>query len=622
MNSVCRVCRSIALLLFVVSASLVAGCGGSSAKPQPGTGCAINSDCSSPLICTFAICHVACTKQSDCGAGELCVVSATGNSCQKEPICVYNSDCSSPLVCARDEQCRNMCQTSVDCPAGQVCTDSKVCALSSQLVSGTNDIPIVTTGLDGGAGGSHGGAGGGAAGTGGAGGGAAGTNGTAGAGGGGGSGTICTPACGPGKQCVSGTCQTCGGSAQVCCGTTCGTNLTCSTTGMCTCGDANQACCGGSTCNSGLSCVGGTCSCGGAGQSCCPGKTCTGSLVCGGLRCGCTTACDENALLKNDGSIFVNSTPITNNDASLFKVTSFSYNGTIACGVKPDATVWCWGSNTYGALGNGDTTITTSAVPIQVVTAVAGPALAGITSVVVGETGYNVCAVGAAGAVWCWGYGGYGQLGNGFKNNSSFAIPVVVDASSAAFTGVKQISASYYHVCVLKTDSTVWCWGDNTYGEIGTGSSAATVLYPAQVTALFATGTSIVAGVPYYESTCASTADGSAYCWGFNGYGDLGNGLMSGMANVPSQVLVAAATPLPNVAKVVDWEGQYKMCALKTDGTMWCWGTPSALYAAPLTDNSTMQVTGVNIVGRECYTDANDAVWVNGAKASNAPTCP
>jgi len=391
---------------------------------------------------------------------------------------------------------------------------------------------------------------------------------------------------------------------------------------MCTCGDTNQACCGGSTCNSGLSCVGGTCSCGGAGQNCCAGKTCNGSLVCGGLRCGCATACDENAVLKNDGSIFVNSTPITNNDASLFKVTAFSYNGYFACGVKPDGTVWCWGSNTYGALGNGDTTVTSSTVPIQVVTAVAGPALTGVTSVVVGETGYNACAVGAAGAVYCWGYGGYGQLGNGFKSNSAFATPVVTDASNAAFTGVKQISASYYHVCVLKTDGSVWCWGDNTYGEIGTGSSAATVLYPAQVAALFNAGTSVVAGAPYYESSCASTADGSAYCWGYNGYGDLGNGLMSGMANVPSQVLVAATVPLPNVAKVVDWEGQYKMCALKTDGTMWCWGTPSALYATPLSDNAAMQVTSIGVVGRECYLDANDAVWVNAAKSSNQPSCP
>jgi alpha-tubulin suppressor-like RCC1 family protein len=135
-------------------------------------------------------------------------------------------------------------------------------------------------------------------------------------------------------------------------------------------------------------------------------------------------------------------------------------------------------------------------------------------------------------------------------------------------------------------------------------------------------GTGVLAADPYYYATCATTTDGSAYCWGYNGNGDLGNGLMSGMANVPSQVLTAAATPIANVSKVLDWLGEDKMCALKTDGTVWCWGGSAALYAAPLSDSTTQQVTGVTIAGRECYLDANDAVWVNTSKSGNTPTCP
>ena len=146
---------------------LSSGCG-SAAKPAPGMSCALNSDCATGLICTFGLCHSACVPNAangDCPSPQLCVKSnASGdgggtdggglNICQlpAELKCVYNSDCKTPLVCARDEQCRNQCQANVDCVSPQVCTDSKVCALSSQLVPGTNDVILVTTGqTDGGA---------------------------------------------------------------------------------------------------------------------------------------------------------------------------------------------------------------------------------------------------------------------------------------------------------------------------------------------------------------------------------------------------------------------------------------------------------------------------------------
>src|SRR5580692_2999319 len=182
--------RSMAVSLGLASVALLAGCG-SSAKPAPGMGCALNSDCASGLICTFGLCHSACVVNSDCQSGALCVKSgsvgdggASINVCQLpvESKCVYNSQCT-PLVCARDEMCRNECVTSADCVSPQVCTDSKVCALTSQLTPGTNDVPVVTSGIGGGAtGGAGGAAGGGAAG-------GAGSSGAGGKGGGAGGGS-------------------------------------------------------------------------------------------------------------------------------------------------------------------------------------------------------------------------------------------------------------------------------------------------------------------------------------------------------------------------------------------------------------------------------------------------
>jgi len=154
------VCRVVCWVLGAVG--VLSGCS-SAAKPTPGLACALNSDCATGLICTFGLCHTACVPNAangDCPSPQLCVKSgAVGdgggvdggggiNICQlpTELTCVYNSDCKTPLVCARDEQCRNQCQANVDCISPQVCTDSKVCALPSQLVPGTNDVSLVTTG--------------------------------------------------------------------------------------------------------------------------------------------------------------------------------------------------------------------------------------------------------------------------------------------------------------------------------------------------------------------------------------------------------------------------------------------------------------------------------------------
>jgi hypothetical protein len=178
----------IVVCLVLGSMGLLSGCGSGAIKPAPGMGCALNSQCAAGLTCTFGFCHTACAVSGDCPIGQLCVKTAAAgdagaidagaiNVCQlpTEVTCVYNSNCKFPLICARDEQCRNQCQANVDCVSPQVCTDSKVCALPSQLVSGTNDVQVVTTGqTDGGAGsnGSGGTGGAGHAGTGGGAGGA------------------------------------------------------------------------------------------------------------------------------------------------------------------------------------------------------------------------------------------------------------------------------------------------------------------------------------------------------------------------------------------------------------------------------------------------------------------
>jgi hypothetical protein len=101
-------------------AAMLGSCGGSS-KPQVKQ-CALNSDCSSPLVCGQGYCVGQCVTSRDCAAGQDCIILPTGKVCQalEKKKCIYNSDCD-PLFCAIDQQCRNQCQTDVDCVLGDRC---------------------------------------------------------------------------------------------------------------------------------------------------------------------------------------------------------------------------------------------------------------------------------------------------------------------------------------------------------------------------------------------------------------------------------------------------------------------------------------------------------------------
>lgn len=134
----------VAFLLTVVS------CGGGSSPPDPGATCLKNSDCKSPLTCSFGRCMEACVEARDCPAGQQCVKNASGiNSCLLPEVekCNYTSQCLKPLVCAADFLCRNQCLTNVDCATStQTCVlPDGVCAEPTAIDSTTGklkNIPI------------------------------------------------------------------------------------------------------------------------------------------------------------------------------------------------------------------------------------------------------------------------------------------------------------------------------------------------------------------------------------------------------------------------------------------------------------------------------------------------
>ena len=245
---------------------------------------------------------------------------------------------------------------------------------------------------------------------------------------------------------------------------------------------------------------------------------------------------------------------------------SISGYGRHSCAID-DSQLWCWGSNEFGQLGNGTTTNTNYA---QRVKTSATTILANVTDVGVGTD--TTCAI-ASGTVYCWGNGGYG--GAGYIGQKSYAT-IVKDNSGIPFTGVSEIDVGQRHSCGIKSGS-VWCWGMDREGELGNDEARVDTTVPVLVKKFDGTN---LTGVDHISNgnfyTCALTTTGEMWCWGANGFGQLGDGTVLGNGtdyangrNRAVQVLKRAGVPLTGVSDISS--GGSHTCAL-INGGVWCWG--------------------------------------------------
>jgi alpha-tubulin suppressor-like RCC1 family protein len=215
------------------------------------------------------------------------------------------------------------------------------------------------------------------------------------------------------------------------------------------------------------------------------------------------------------------------------------------CAIRTDGTLWCWGANNIGQVGDGTTTDKTS--PVQVT------GLADFSQVSAGDN--HTCALRSDSTVSCWGSNVSRQLGLGITGAKLAPTPVTWLA-----TPVIQISAGGMHTCAVTYDNALWCWGANNKGQIGDGTTQDRDL-PVQVTALGRSVAQVATGAAF---SCARKTDDTVWCWGYNADGQLGDGTR---VDRPMPVQVAALGT--NVASVA--AGSHS-CAVKTDGTVWCWG--------------------------------------------------
>lgn len=216
------------------------------------------------------------------------------------------------------------------------------------------------------------------------------------------------------------------------------------------------------------------------------------------------------------------------------------------CAITTAGALKCWGSNSNGQLGDGSNA--DSLTPVDVV---------GLSSgvVSVGAGAFSTCAVTQQGAAKCWGANVYGQLGDGTTTQQMTPTQVV-----GLTSGVKSITGGDNHTCALVVGGKVMCWGYNYHGQLGAGAGPDSST-PVQVSNL----TSAVSVDLGPSHSCALTAAGAVMCWGFNMYGNLGNGTQDAQ-NVPTQV-----SGLTAGVKAVS-AGDNHTCAITDAGGVKCWG--------------------------------------------------
>ncbi len=238
--------------------------------------------------------------------------------------------------------------------------------------------------------------------------------------------------------------------------------------------------------------------------------------------------------------------------------TSISLGYNHSCAVLSDGQVKCWGRNSYGQLGNGSNTNSKTPVLVSGI-----PTTTGATATSISTGRYHSCAVLSDGQVKCWGYNYYGQLGNG-TNTDSYTPVLVSGIPTTTGATATSISLGYYHSCAVLSDGQVKCWGYNAYGQLGNGTNTNSNT-PVPVTGIptttGATATSISLG---YWYSCAVLSDGQVKCWGYNYYGQLGNGSNTN-SNTPVPVTgISTATSISL--------GYFHSCAVLTYGQVKCWG--------------------------------------------------
>lgn len=285
--------------------------------------------------------------------------------------------------------------------------------------------------------------------------------------------------------------------------------------------------------------------------------------------------------------------------ASAVKTASYEVTGSIGAGdafvlvVKFDGSTWSWGGNGNGQLGIGNTT-SPQTFPVSITTDNNGLSFGNVSALCGGQN--HSMALKSDGTVWCWGDNATGELGVGDQTDRHRPDQVVVSGSSTPLSGIVMIAAGDNHSLALDTGGGVWAWGSNTSGQTGNGDNTATLLKRANKVRTSSTG-------PTYLTNIISIAAGNTHCialdgsnnvwtWGANNNGQLGINDSSITARY-----LAKTFGMTNVTYVGACGG--RSFVTKSDHSVWAWGLNSSgqLGIGTVNANPKLAPTQVSISG-------------------------
>ena len=227
--------------------------------------------------------------------------------------------------------------------------------------------------------------------------------------------------------------------------------------------------------------------------------------------------------------------------------------------------VYCWGYGHDGILGNGSNNGSFS--PVKVVM---NGALEGLTIESMALSNNNTCVIASNHKVYCWGDNSYGQLGNNDVLDSN--VPVAVDTSGVlSGKNIEKLSISDYHACVIADDHKVYCWGYGLYGQLGNNDDQNSNIPVAVDTSEFLSGKNISLVYASNHNTFAIDSDGVGYAWGSNWHGALGIGNSFGY-NITSPKLIDTSDELSGLTIESLYFSQTHTCAIASDHYAYCWG--------------------------------------------------
>jgi len=235
-------------------------------------------------------------------------------------------------------------------------------------------------------------------------------------------------------------------------------------------------------------------------------------------------------------------------------------NHTLA--LRSDGSIYAWGLNTNGQLGNGTTALRPTAVPVKL------NASTPLTNIVDLSTSSIHSLAVSEGNVWAWGSNWNGQLGTGNTRQQLWPVKAKIGPNTD-LANIVHVAAGITHSLALDTSGQVWVWGSNNVGQLGLGTADTnTHLYAVRLNSL----TNVVAIAAGNNCSLALRSDGTVWTWGTNANGQLGDGTRT-QQNAPVQVKVNLNGTTTNLTGITDTAiGATHMLAVKNDGTVWAWG--------------------------------------------------